>query len=373
MLRRARQCRLLRRREEAQRDPADGAAGAEALRARRDQFRPRHRRAARSWPTASTRCARPSARFLVITHYQRLLNYIVPDIVHVLSKGRIVQDRRQGAGARARSRGLRAISRTRRRERDMNADDPTRSRPRPRPRSRQLCRRRRRSCRAARGRGAARGRLPALRRRGPAAPPRRGVEIHRPARADARRQAARRRRPTPPPRRAPRTPARRSATSKAAASSSSTAPSRRSCPISPALEPGLTIRSLAQALAAGDAAGRRASRQGRRRPTTSRWRSTPRFMGDGAVIHVAAGAALDAAAPSRVRRRRRHAGRGLHRARWSWSRRARARCWSRATKAPAGSDYQVNTALELVVGDEAHVDHIKITGEGDERAACLDR
>ena len=30
----------------------------------------------------------------------------------------------------------------------------------------------------------------------------------------------------------------------------------------------------------------------------------------------------------------------------------------------AGSDYQVNAALEIVVGDEAHVDRIKITGEG---------
>jgi Fe-S cluster assembly ATP-binding protein len=29
--------------------------------------------------------------FIVITHYQRLLDYIVPDIVHVLSKGRIVR------------------------------------------------------------------------------------------------------------------------------------------------------------------------------------------------------------------------------------------------------------------------------------------
>ena len=29
--------------------------------------------------------------FLVITHYQRLLNYIVPDFVHVLIDGRIVQ------------------------------------------------------------------------------------------------------------------------------------------------------------------------------------------------------------------------------------------------------------------------------------------
>src|SRR5213079_2479097 len=28
---------------------------------------------------------------LVITHYQRLLNYIVPDFVHVLSNGRIVR------------------------------------------------------------------------------------------------------------------------------------------------------------------------------------------------------------------------------------------------------------------------------------------
>lgn len=32
---------------------------------------------------------------------------------------------------------------------------------------------------------------------------------------------------------------------------------------------------------------------------------------------------------------------------------------------PDGSDYQVNTALQLVVGDEAHVDHVKITREGD--------
>jgi len=27
----------------------------------------------------------------VITHYQRLLNYIVPDFVHVMAKGRIVR------------------------------------------------------------------------------------------------------------------------------------------------------------------------------------------------------------------------------------------------------------------------------------------
>jgi Fe-S cluster assembly ATP-binding protein len=28
---------------------------------------------------------------VVITHYQRLLNYIVPDFVHVMSNGRVVK------------------------------------------------------------------------------------------------------------------------------------------------------------------------------------------------------------------------------------------------------------------------------------------
>ena len=33
----------------------------------------------------------PERAMLVITHYQRLLNYIEPDFVHVLSDGRIVR------------------------------------------------------------------------------------------------------------------------------------------------------------------------------------------------------------------------------------------------------------------------------------------
>jgi Fe-S cluster assembly ATP-binding protein len=33
----------------------------------------------------------PDRAYIVITHYQRLLDYIVPDVVHVLSKGRIVR------------------------------------------------------------------------------------------------------------------------------------------------------------------------------------------------------------------------------------------------------------------------------------------
>jgi len=33
----------------------------------------------------------PDNAFVVVTHYQRLLNYIIPDVVHVLSGGRIIR------------------------------------------------------------------------------------------------------------------------------------------------------------------------------------------------------------------------------------------------------------------------------------------
>ena len=33
----------------------------------------------------------PQRAFVVITHYQRLLDYIVPDVVHVMAKGRVVK------------------------------------------------------------------------------------------------------------------------------------------------------------------------------------------------------------------------------------------------------------------------------------------
>jgi Fe-S cluster assembly ATP-binding protein len=32
----------------------------------------------------------PNLGVLLITHYQRLLNYITPDVVHVLAQGRII-------------------------------------------------------------------------------------------------------------------------------------------------------------------------------------------------------------------------------------------------------------------------------------------
>jgi Fe-S cluster assembly ATP-binding protein len=34
--------------------------------------------------------------FIVVTHYQRLLDYIVPDFVHVLSQGKIVKSGDKG-------------------------------------------------------------------------------------------------------------------------------------------------------------------------------------------------------------------------------------------------------------------------------------
>ena len=74
---------------------------------RRDRLRPRHRRAARSSPNGVNALRSPERAIIVVTHYQRLLNYIVPDFVHVLSEGRIVKIGRQGAGARARGEGLR--------------------------------------------------------------------------------------------------------------------------------------------------------------------------------------------------------------------------------------------------------------------------
>jgi Fe-S cluster assembly ATP-binding protein len=33
----------------------------------------------------------PDRAIVVITHYQRLLNYVVPDFVHVMSNGRVVK------------------------------------------------------------------------------------------------------------------------------------------------------------------------------------------------------------------------------------------------------------------------------------------
>ena len=48
---------------------------------------------------------RPDNATIVVTHYQRLLNYIMPDFVHVLAGGRIVKSGGKELAARARGRG----------------------------------------------------------------------------------------------------------------------------------------------------------------------------------------------------------------------------------------------------------------------------
>ena len=128
------------------------------------------------------------------------------------------------------------------------------------------------------------------------------------------------------------------------------------------LEAGLSIRSMAAALAAGDP--QVTSLLGKLVPTDDvAVALNTAFMGDGAVIRVGEGAALarplhlvfanagDAPAAVFTRSLVR-IGKG-----------ARAMLVE-SHEGTAGNEYQVNTVLELEVGDEAHVDHIKVTGEG---------
>ena len=42
-------------------------------------------------PEGVNRLRSPERSIVVITHYQRLLNFIVPDVVHVMAKGRVVK------------------------------------------------------------------------------------------------------------------------------------------------------------------------------------------------------------------------------------------------------------------------------------------
>jgi Fe-S cluster assembly protein SufD len=126
------------------------------------------------------------------------------------------------------------------------------------------------------------------------------------------------------------------------------------------LEAGLSIRSMARALAEGDPSV--LAHVGKVVPTDDvAVALNTAFMGDGVVIEVAAGAELArpihlvfvnaSEQPASVFTRSLVViGQG-------------ARAMLVESHEGAG-DHQVNTALELVVGDGAHVDHIKVTGEG---------
>jgi Fe-S cluster assembly ATP-binding protein len=51
------------------------------------------------------RLRRPDNAMILVTHYQRLLNYVTPDRVHVLSNGRIVRSGDQALAQELEARG----------------------------------------------------------------------------------------------------------------------------------------------------------------------------------------------------------------------------------------------------------------------------
>jgi Fe-S cluster assembly protein SufD len=129
------------------------------------------------------------------------------------------------------------------------------------------------------------------------------------------------------------------------------------------LEAGLTIRSMAQALAAGD--GDLLAHLGRLVPTDDvAVALNTAFMGDGALIHVAPGAALAQPIHLVFVNAGSEAASVFARSLVVIEDGARAMLLESHVGCSDASDHQVNAVLELKVGDAAHVDHIKITGEG---------
>ena len=124
------------------------------------------------------------------------------------------------------------------------------------------------------------------------------------------------------------------------------------------LSPGLTIRSMAQALAEGDALV--ADRLGKVMPADGEGviALNTALMRDGAVIHVAKGATLERPIHLVFAATGDKAASVFTRSLVVIEQGARAMV---VESHDASAGHQVNTALELVVGDNAHVDHIKIT------------
>ncbi len=126
------------------------------------------------------------------------------------------------------------------------------------------------------------------------------------------------------------------------------------------LEPGLSIRSMASALEAGDT--RVLTRMGPISPTADTAMAlNTAFMRDGAVIDVAAGVALARPIHLVFVAARKEASAVFTRSLAMIGKGARAML---VESHEGSSEQQVNTAMELDVADEAHVDHVKITAAG---------
>ena len=129
------------------------------------------------------------------------------------------------------------------------------------------------------------------------------------------------------------------------------------------LENGLTIRPMAQALAAGDPLidahlGKVVPAEGD--PALA---LNTAFMGDGALIHIAAG--IDRPLNLVFLTAGETPAAMFTRSLIVVENGARAMVIE-THEAAGGADYQVNAALELVVGDNAHFDHVKIIAEAAE-------
>jgi Fe-S cluster assembly protein SufD len=128
------------------------------------------------------------------------------------------------------------------------------------------------------------------------------------------------------------------------------------------LENGLTIRPMAQALLAGDpliAAHLGKVVPAEDDPAVS---LNTAFMGDGALIHIATGAGIDRPINLAFLSAGEVPAAMFTRSLVVVETGARAMLIE-THEAARSTDYQVNAALELVVGDDAHVDHVKIIGE----------
>jgi Fe-S cluster assembly protein SufD len=127
------------------------------------------------------------------------------------------------------------------------------------------------------------------------------------------------------------------------------------------LEAGLRITTMAAALANGDAL---ISRLGKTVPTDNPAVAlNTAFMGDGAVIEVAPGAAIERPIHLLFAATGDKAAALFTRSMVVVGKGARAMIVE-SHEGEEDRDYQANTALELIVADDAHVDHIKITREG---------
>jgi Fe-S cluster assembly protein SufD len=132
-----------------------------------------------------------------------------------------------------------------------------------------------------------------------------------------------------------------------------------------ALEKGLTIRSMAQALAAGDPLidahlGKVIATDGD--PAVA---LNTAFMGDGALIHVAAGASVERPLNLVFIAAGEKPAAMFTRSLMVVEDGARAMLIE-SHETAGGADYQVNAALELMIGADAHVDHVKVVAESEQ-------